>query len=334
MLKEKGGIALFVVLVLMVVLLVLGGALLSRSISENRLAERHARSMRAFWLAEAGVDRALEELRVNYNAWSGATNSITLGNGQYRVCSVVQQGSNWIVTAIGGVPLVATNAVIRGIEAEVYKDTPPNGAFYTPKNFGSNGDAYVVEGDGFAGSTSGNTNNVTGTISLVVPGTGLPALDYEKLRQMSITQGYYTDGDLKITPTTEGLPPSFWQDESAGIPNIIYINGSLTTKGNIPAIGGIFVVVGDVITDPDVTEDSIMSGNGEIQGVIYVRGEFIINGGGQGLNVTGGVWAGEDITLNGKATIEYNADYVVEMAFFVRPGLGFWREKEDLSGLL
>jgi hypothetical protein len=73
-------------------------------------------------------------------------------------------------------------------------------------------------------------------------------------------------------------------------------------KGNISA-GGFFVVGGEVVYDATI------SGNVGIDGAIYTRGRFTINGGGNALNVDGGVWA-SNATLNGAVEIEYNQEYM------------------------
>ena len=59
------GVAFIVAYMVIVVLLVLGTVLMSRSIQESSLTQRFAHSTQAFWLAEAGIQRALYELNTN-----------------------------------------------------------------------------------------------------------------------------------------------------------------------------------------------------------------------------------------------------------------------------
>lgn len=76
------------------------------------------------------------------------------------------------------------------------------------------------------------------------------------------------------------------------------------------------MVVGDVITNPSGTYDATINGNGQIDGAIYTRGEFKVNGGGGGLNVNGGVWASEEAELNGNAQVAYNQTYMSAIGSF------------------
>ena len=61
----RKGIALIISLLVLTILLILSTAILSKTIAEHRLTERYVRATEAFWLAEAGVNRALYELRQN-----------------------------------------------------------------------------------------------------------------------------------------------------------------------------------------------------------------------------------------------------------------------------
>lgn len=91
-------------------------------------------------------------------------------------------------------------------------------------------------------------------------------------------------------------------------------------------------MVGDVITDPDDVEDATISGNGTIDGAIYTRGEFRINGGGGAdLNVNGGIWAGDQVRLNGNAKVAYNAEYMEAIKTLVgegTPQICSWEDKK------
>jgi hypothetical protein len=190
-----------------------------------------------------------------------------------------------------------------------------NNALYVSGDATFNGTAYEVNGDPapevgnvvYSGSVSGDTSGVTGALipdSSIVP---LVNLDYAQLRQISSAQGNVYDA---FRLSTDTLPDSFWYDEAAGIPNVVYVETDLSLKGNIGTIGGFFVVVGDVLTNPGAVEDTTVDGNGQVNGCIYTRGKFRVNGGGNRLTVYGGVWAGEEIILNGNATVTYHPPYM------------------------
>lgn len=83
---DKRGIALIVAFMVIVVLTIFSLAIFVRSMSERFIAQRYAESMKAFWLAEAGVNHGLSELKADYNASSGSCKWETnLGSGRYCV---------------------------------------------------------------------------------------------------------------------------------------------------------------------------------------------------------------------------------------------------------
>jgi hypothetical protein len=98
----------------------------------------------------------------------------------------------------------------------------------------------------------------------------------------------------------------------------------------VGTLGGFFVVVGDVITNPSGTYDATINGNGTIDGCIYTLGVFSVNGGGNRLNVNGGVWSGIEAELNGNATVTYNSDYMAAIKAHTLPQVQIisWREKK------
>ncbi len=81
---NKKAIALAVTLVIIAVLLTLGAAIFSRSINEKNLARRSLLNTQAFWLAEAGLQRAIYDLKEDFEndstpSWSdGELTSVSL----------------------------------------------------------------------------------------------------------------------------------------------------------------------------------------------------------------------------------------------------------------
>jgi type II secretory pathway pseudopilin PulG len=323
--KIKRGFALIFVFFVIAVLGILAAALLSRSISESNIARKNAESIQAFWLAEAGVHRALEELRDNYNQSGTNLWSTALNQGGYFVdIAIVDQDRE--VTAHGFIPFTGTLRVERIIEALMRKSIPPNfygNAIYTSGNVDLNGNSYNIVGNVLYAGSIDNTDNINGTITQDDSINPLARLDYQQLLTRSQAQHnvytYNTKGKLVNQYTgQQGFPASFWysppsdpNDPTTGVPNVVYVMGDLELRGNIGTIGGFYVVVGDVITNPDVSYDATINGNGIVEGAIYTRGEFRINGGGGNLNINGGIWAGEQARLNGNATVSYNHDYML-----------------------
>ena len=315
--EERKGVVLFGVLALMVVLIILSAALLSRSVAETRIAEVEKRNLQAFWAAEAGIDAALGYIRGSGSSYPYGVTNQPCGECGYDYGIVSLSASQWEITATGWVEN-ATNV----LQAVATKSTPANfydNAIYSAGDVDPNGLAYSVTGDVYYADTITNTNNVTGTITHDPSITPLALLDFQQLYELSEGQGnVYDESRLKdVQKGDDSFPASFWyseptdpEDPATGTPNIVYVEGDLELKGNVGTVGGFFVVAGDVITNPSAVYDATINGNGQIDGVVYTRGEFRINGGGGGLNVNGGVWAGGLARLNGNAHIIYNEDYM------------------------
>ena len=325
--NSKKAVVLIFSLVVVAILGALAMSMLYRSISENRMIQKFENSSKAFWLAEAGVNRALEELRNNYASSGNCLWLTSLGQGEYCV-DVIVNGQERNLTAHGFIPSRDAVQIERLINVVIVKRIPPNfysNALYSAGDLDINGDAYSVDGDViYAGELdSDHPENITGTTTADSTISPLARLDFEQLYTISDSQGnvYDVAGNGKLldpdTGLEETLPASFWYslptdpaDPTTGVPNVVYIQGDLKLTGNVGTVGGFLVVVGDVITNEDEVYDTTISGTGLIDGAIYTRGSFRVNGGGTGLNVNGGVWAGQEIRLNGSADITYNEDYM------------------------
>lgn len=321
--NKKSSILIFVIFIA-VVLGILGASILMRSVSENRLAERNKESTQTFWLAEAGINRTMKELRNSYSQSGSNLWQTALGSGGYYV-DVSNEGQNKRVISHGFIPFTGTARAERLLEVVIAKNIPPNfydNAIYSAGEVDLNGNAYSVTGRiRYAGNIS-NTSNVNGNIIHDDTINPLPKLSFDQLLTISQTQAnvYARNANGKLVNQVTGsqnFPSTFWytapsdpNNPATGVPNVIYVLGDLELRGNIGTIGGFYVVVGDVITNPDATYDATINGNGIVEGAIYTRGEFRINGGAGNLNVNGGVWAGTEARLNGNANVTYNAGYM------------------------
>lgn len=328
----KKGIALILAFISIIVLTILSIAILSRSISENYNTRRYSDMTQAFWLAEAGVNRALEELRTNFSQSGNNLWSQSLTPGEYTI-DVAIDGQNRIVTSHGHIPSITDSRQEYILEATMSKSIPAgfyDNAMYSGGNIDLNGSSYVINGDVTYGGTidADHPENITGTSTQDSSASPLARFNFQQVRNISQTQGNIYDAARlhQVQTGSDTFPSSFWysraddgidndhdgitDDSDEWVPNVIYVESDLQLNGNIGTIGGLFIVVGDVITNPDGTEDATINGNGQIDGAIYTRGEFRINGGGGNLNINGGVWTGTLGRINGNATITYNSTYL------------------------
>lgn len=332
-LSGNGGIFLIVVLFVVLVLSTLSIGMMLRMVTETRANEHHRDSTEAFYLAEAAIDKAIAKLPSNTSPETG----VSLGRGKYSlVISVITANKKWRVTGFGYIPdLPPDSRASKKIEAVVEKkdlgDNFWDNAIYSSGDVNFVGGSYTVNGDvRFAGSVTGNQSGVVPPATCISDPSisPLPLLDFTNLKSIATSQikpngenNLYTASDIA---NGKPFPPTFWFDEANSIPNVVYVEADLIITGNTVA-GGFIVVGGDVI------EDVELKGNVTIDGCIYTRGYFENKGGGNTLNVNGGVWAGNYATLRGNAKIDYNETYMNAIRQNIDPStevqLISWREE-------
>jgi hypothetical protein len=322
---KKKGMALILTLMVITVLTILAGSVVFKSLSEKNLVYTSAKTDQAFWLAEAGISKALYELKNDFNISGQDLWLTSLGQGEFTVDIETLSSSERLVTSYGCIPSTAQCDIARSLQVTIRKYIPPDfyeHAIYSAGDVVFNGNSYDIQGsdDGKAVIYAGqediqHPDNITGDLIHDESITPLAMLDFETLKADSIEQGNFYD-QARID-AKDPFPEDFWyeeptdpEDPSTGTPNIVYVTTDLEVKGQIGTIGGFVIVAGDVITDPEDTADATISGQGTINGVIYTRGEFTVNGGGSGISVDGGVWSGQQSRLNGSVNINYNQEYM------------------------
>ena len=321
---NKRGVILLILFMVISVLLTLGAGFVVRVVSENNAALRYVDSINAFWLAEAGIAQALAGLRADYSLSGSEVWTGTLSQGNYSV-DVEIMGERRRVVSRGFAPLSGPVRAIRIIEAVIGGGIPEDfydKTVYSAGDIQINGTSFSIEGDVvYSGDLDvQQPENISGDVEYDAEIDPLALFDFDEARAISITQGnLYNQARLDAVKNGEdSFPSSFWfteptdpEDPTTGVPNLVYIESDLQLNGNIGSVGGLFLVVGDVVTNPGAQEDLTINGNGQIEGVIYTRGTFRINGGGGGLNVNGGVWAGQETRINGNAHLAFNQDYML-----------------------
>lgn len=129
---NKRGIVLIICYMVIVILSILGAAFLVRSVSERNVASGYYSSTQALWVAEAGIQQALWELK--YNSCADCSNcsgnrciSGTLTSaGDYDVTITATT-----ITSQGSVPSRnAANPVTRTVQATISSSPPFNYAVF------------------------------------------------------------------------------------------------------------------------------------------------------------------------------------------------------------
>jgi hypothetical protein len=300
--NEKGSI-LAITVGFILVFTIFGFSSIHLSGLQNALAEKQIASAQAFWLAEAGVNKALEGLRNNYSLTAVA--STALGNGGCSATIADPGDGTRTITAQGFIPFTAPS-VTRVITVTIIKDITAgfyDKALYSAGNVNI-GNNCVVNGDVISGGTvTGPVNGDVTQNDSVLHDNGLPLLNFEELRQKSIDQGWYNP----ITQQTTYPTSSFWYEAPSlsnptGTPNIVFVNGNFTLVGGKQVVKGFIVVGGDTVYDAEI------GGNASIVGCLYTRGDIWFHGGGGNvINVDGGIWAGGTITMNGNEQINFDS---------------------------
>lgn len=306
---KKRGAILIITFMVVVMLVIISMGMFVRMFSESRAAERHRDNAVAFYMAEAAVDSAIRQLSLSSSNTAPSSGILGTGNGAGRYSFTITTfifRSAWEVVGTGYVPSAGAPRAQKTIKAVLAKkdlsDFFWDNAITSAGPVVFNGDAYTVTSpDGKWDVRYGTTISGDDEIPLEKKAedpnvSPLPRLDFELLQEMAAAQNHvYTGYD-------KDMPQTFWNIN--GQPNIVYITGTLDMTGQ-ETIGGFIIVGGDVITDVDMT------GNSSIDGCIYTRGHFQNKGGGNQLNINGGLWAGDaGCTLNGSITITYNEEYM------------------------
>ena len=353
MLKNDKGMMLLIVYFVICVLFIFVGVFAFKSIWDAKLTEQYKNRLLAFYCADSAIDKAVSKLPSNTTSSSSEFLVNDAGNiqGEYAyTISVLESGKRWKVETWGYVPNQASAKATRHLEAYISKKDLPenfwNNAIYTAGNVRVNGNTYDIKGDvRYAGTLMPDpldTGLFSGSSHSDPDVSPLVKLDYTDLRNKAASQ-IKSDGSDNVYTAAEissgnpPLPTTFWytrgddgvdnngdgvvDDPGEWVPNVVYIETDLILNGNVGTIGGFLLVVGDVRTNPDAdSNDTVINGNGMIDGCIYSTGQFRVNGGAGNLNVFGGVWSGSDgVRLNGNVTVEYNKPYMDAIRYIINP---------------
>jgi Tfp pilus assembly protein PilX len=299
LIKNKRGIAFVFAFVMIMVLLVLSSSFYLRNVSDANLIRRSTESMRAFWLAEAGVAEGLQSLTS-----SSLSGSLTSSQGcpagysclYTSTQSPVSAGSTYYqVNASGTVTTAAGQSFTRVIS--VVANTNDINASKFP---------YAIETTSnltIKGSVSINPSNSSKTLSIL---NFANLFEYSKTEVKSFADHLYSNANF-----TAPVDNITWVDVIPG--------STLTIAGNLVG-SGLMVISGD----------THISGTVNFTGIIYVIGNLTITG---TVDTHGSVLAESsttvDTTIKGNVDLTYNATAInaaLANLNFVSPEVVSWRE--------
>jgi hypothetical protein len=270
LLTSQNGSALIICLLSLAVLSAMGTAALMVSTTNQSIAGNYRKQSQAFFVAEAGLQKAIAELK-NYMAWVGET-TIDVEINNVVVAVPVSEGNMVIGNITAGYTVkifdASKDATLLGgyvklISEGVFQDSrqtvesivsfSPNPNFHANSPFA----AVVTGGENHAKGTkviNGYDNDgVLKSTDMVLTEQFLPDVNQDALKLFAdiIIEGDLTDG--------QGLT-SFWKDPSKTppIPYIIHVKGNLNLSGNVHVYGIIFV-------EGEVS----ITGSARVIGVVY-----------------------------------------------------------------
>lgn len=101
LLKEENGVILPIVVILTLILMITGLVFISLGVQENRLVRREIKKRQAFYLAEAGIERARVQVGQDWDD-DTSIDATSLATGTYSV-SISKSSSERKITSIGTV---------------------------------------------------------------------------------------------------------------------------------------------------------------------------------------------------------------------------------------
>jgi Tfp pilus assembly protein PilX len=86
---NKKGVALYFVLAILLVVIILANVVLNFVSSQQRLTSHQVKRVQAYYAAQAGINYALEQLRLNNATYNNSGNG-----GTWRICGTNYKSSN------------------------------------------------------------------------------------------------------------------------------------------------------------------------------------------------------------------------------------------------
>ncbi len=326
---DKKGIALIIALITLFCFVILGVAFLTILHSAYRVSSVQERGMKAFWLAEAGVEKTIVPI-LRDTGWSDNSDSSfseDLGEGSFEVGVDYTQTNKCVKITSKGTVRSIERTIEVGIINCVEDSVALNSAIFTAKNLTYNGNP-VVNGDIVAkGTISGHASIKGDNTQTEHSPEPFPTLDKDYF--ISLAKANKANGNSGVNGNYfQGGKPSF-----SSLNGVIFVDknpdgspADIKIQGNIPPL------IPPVLPPPAVppipplpilppleglsTDDGepatlivignlTILGNVTFNGLIYVTGETEIGG---SVTINGGVISKNNVDLQGGKGLNINYD--------------------------
>ncbi len=259
--SEERGVALVTALLIMGILLLLGTAFLTISSTETQIAINERNAVQAFFLAEAGVNKAISQLNAD-SEYPGETDT-SLGPGTFTVKVTAGAGSNQkVIEAIGYVPnSTSSTRTLRTVKLTVERSSVFRYGLFARRDVKIDRTGIVDSYDSSLGPYGGSNIGSHGTIGSnddvelgeqVQVNGGVTAADtIEKHHRVTIT-GTETEGASLVELPQVTVPRGFGLDvtvEDGGSQSLVpgsYGKLRVGTNGTISLSPGTYYFYGDV----------------------------------------------------------------------------------------
>lgn len=309
--KNERGFILVTLYLLLVVFLAHGTALITRSFAEIKGAERFQGITHAFYVAEAGVDWAITQLRAD-PLWAGGTGTMANVGGDYTVVLQDLGGNRQRITSQGTAN--QETPAVQSLEAIVL--VTPNPLFpyamFGAQSVTLNGNARTDSYDSSVGPYNTATAGSHGDIGTNSTSSGAVSLSGNATVNGDAYVGMGGDPNTVITMTANstinGNPPSALNTPQPMTP--VTVPGGLTNQGNLSVSGNNNVVLpGGTYLYTHVS----VSGNGQLNfsgpAVVYLTGTLSISGNGIGTAATLPPNLVFQVSGSGSVSFSGNADF-------------------------
>lgn len=278
--------------------------------AEHGWVQRDYANVTALNLAEAGLEKALDDISSNWAGGNGYSRSETFTMGSYSVQTVGTTSSSYTLEATGSA-LLNDNTVTRKVRLTLIKEgvedpytiltngnlnfkkasVTINGAsdvvFHTNGNFHYDGAVAVytedesgqaIYGDITAsGNIEGNGTLASGTATANSPTMTLPTVNFDQLKTDAATQ---IDGNYTVNGGSLGSNGAItYVDGNLTLNGSVTAKGTIVVDGNVDITGSVKPLSGEtleIISKGNVDFDD--QGNGsagpELAASIYCEGNF------------------------------------------------------------
>lgn len=306
---NKKGFILSLVLIFLLILVLIATTFIVLTNNEIRIARQQTDSLRAFYLAEAGIEKALFELAGNRD-YTGEKN--TLGEGVYDVSVSPPNGVRQI-DSTGYIPNETSPRAVRQIRVRANEQTHP-----------------ITLGAALTGLTSGNDIWIRGTANIdgkTVAGIEVPdksVIDrgggatisgnpdiLEEVPPATFEEIFgLTEAEMKAFATVYTNPGNNFPDPANGI---TWIDGDANYTKKEWSGSGILIVTGDLKLT-----------GGTFRGVIYVKGS--LDGQAGNSDVRGGIVMGGEARISGTSSIIYDSTEITNAGNSYPYKIDTWQE--------